>query len=750
MKMHLLLRLSVIVLAFVTHQHEAIAQYVPPYTSIVVPVNKHTDAAKDLYSVQIMTTYVNMQYLHAKFLIDLDAPFIWHDCILQWNIFPGSCPNNTYCTSPVSCEEFQCTDVRTSYSYENSASCPPVTNSSTLPGWGFCTCPVNVINPINGSCGDAQLSYDQFTVNTSDGKNVFTGLYGAYPNAAACAPSSSFKSFPANVTGVMAFSTSPYALPALLFQPLKKIIALCLPSTSSAPGVLFFGTGPYYLLPNSDVDVRSLLSYTSLLKHPDSFGYYIGVTSIVIKQKSIGIPVNSTTKLSTLEPYTTLRNDFKYLRCTCKKYTFISHQHEAISQYVPYAHTSLVAPIRKHIDAAKPLYSVQTILSVGDKLHENLLIDIDAPLTYHACIFTKRIADRDHYCRIEKICRSPLPCNEDPCRDLQNIYTYHNPSCPSITNIPSPPDIGTCTCPVNVLDPVTGLCGLAYANHDAFILHTSKGRQFFKEVFYFFQYASCASSTSFKSFPANVTGVMALSAARYALPTSRGYLVSITQIIAICLPSRLSVRGVLFLGNGPYFFNPQSDIDVTSYLSYTPLLKQPDSFGYFIRVNAIFIKNRSITVPANITTKLSTTDPYTTLRTDIYNSVVKRFSKVTKKIPPAKAIAPFSLCFKTSKYNGTVSLKVPGIDLSLQDGKNWTISTTNSIKQITKNVACLAFIDGGATSEPAIMIGTFQFEDNLVVFDNVNSRFGISSSLLRKQTSCSHFNFTLTDNTYSK
>nr|XP_043625169.1 chitinase CLP-like [Erigeron canadensis] len=433
--MHLLLHLIVIVLAFISHEHRAMAQYVPPYTSIVVPVNKHTDAAKPLYSVQIMTSYVNMQYSHANFLIDIDAPFIWHDCILQWNIYPGSCPNNTLCTSPVSCEEYQCTDVRTTYSYEN-PSCPPVTNSSTLPGWGDCTCPVNVADPVTGSCGEALLNYDEFTVNTSIGKNVFTGLYGAYPNAA-CAPPSSFESFPANVTGVMALSSSPYALPAYLFQPLKKTLALCLPSKSSMPGVLFFGSGPYFLLPNSSVDVRSYLSYTTLLKHPDSFGYFIGINAIVIKQKSIGIPGNFSTKLSTL-------------------------------------------------------------------------------------------------------------------------------------------------------------------------------------------------------------------------------------------------------------------------------------------------------------------DPYTILRTDIYNRVLQIFSRYTVGIPKVSPIAPFGLCFRISTTTHA-GFKFPDIDFNLNDGKKWTISMANSMKQITKDVTCLAFVDGGSTAEPAIVIGTYQYENNFLEFDLENSIFGFSSSLLLKQTSCSNFNFTLTD-----
>ncbi|KAJ0744890.1 putative aspartic peptidase A1 family, aspartic peptidase domain superfamily, xylanase inhibitor [Helianthus annuus] len=385
--MHLLPHLIVVViLAFISYEHEAIAQYVPPYTSIVVPVTKHTDAAKPLYSVQIMTAYVNMQYLHANFLIDIDAPFIWHDCIVQWNIYPGSCPSNTLCTSPVSCEEYQCTDVRTTYSYEHNPPCPPVTNSIAWLGI----------------------------------------LY-----MSACANSSSFESFPANVTGVMAFSSSPYAFPAYLFQPLKRSLALCLPSNSSTRGVLFFGSGPYYLLPNSDVDVRSLLSYTPLLKHPDSFGYYIGVKAILIKNKSIGITGNFSTKLSTLEPYTVLR-------------------------------------------------------------------------------------------------------------------------------------------------------------------------------------------------------------------------------------------------------------------------------------------------------------------TDIYKRVIWAFSVAAIGIPLARPVSPFLLCYRSG-------YKFPNIDFSLEDGQKWTVDMSNSMKQVTQDVACLAFVDGGATAEHAIVIGTYQFEDNFLMFDLENSTFGFSSSLLHEQTSCSNFNFTLTD-----
>ncbi|GKA51001.1 hypothetical protein Tco_0744197 [Tanacetum coccineum] len=50
-----------------------------------------------------------------------------------------------------------------------------------------------------------------------------------------------FHSFPANLSSVMALSSSPYALPTYLSPPLLNILSLCLRSTFSAPVVLFYG-----------------------------------------------------------------------------------------------------------------------------------------------------------------------------------------------------------------------------------------------------------------------------------------------------------------------------------------------------------------------------------------------------------------------------------------------------------------------------------------------------------------------------
>ncbi|EEF45333.1 conserved hypothetical protein [Ricinus communis] len=52
---------------------------------------------------------------------------------------------------------------------------------------------------------------------------------------------------------------------------------------------------------------------------------------------------------------------------------------------------------------------------------------------------------------------------------------------------------------------------------------------------------------------------------------------------------------------------------------------------------------------------------------------------------------------------------------------------------------CLAFVDGGSQPRTPIIIGGHQLEDNLLHFDRANSRFGFSSNLLARSTTCSNF-----------
>nr|XP_043626163.1 chitinase CLP-like [Erigeron canadensis] len=435
---------------------------------------------------------------------------------------------------------------------------------------------------------------------------------------------------------------------------------------------------------------------------------------------------------------------------------FISHVHEAIAQFQP-RYSSFFAPIHKHTDAAVPLYSVQIMTDKRNSPFKptNFFIDVDAPLTWHDCIVKPDIYQGT--CPDNVLCTLAVACDEDLCPELRNSYSSKHPYCQRIRNTTIPPD-GTCPCPIdefiripggycpctnNVNNPLDWPCHAAFLNYDNFFVNTTNGRNPIPDgLDYASTNAACAPSSSFQYFPADVTGVVALSSSPYSFVSSLD-MAWLNKTFSLCLPSTSAAPGIFFYGNGPYYLRPHSDVDVRSFLSYTPLLKHPASFGYFIGVSSIEIKKRSIDIPANATTKFSTFEPYTTLRTDIYNYVIRRFSLVTKQIPPTNPVSPFGLCFNTSTNGTKVGLKVPDINFNLQGGKKWSISTANSMKQITEEVACLAFVDGGATSEHAIVIGTFQFEDNFLLFDLQNSNLGFSSSLLRKQTSCSNFNFTM-------
>nr|DAD33585.1 TPA_asm: hypothetical protein HUJ06_012436 [Nelumbo nucifera] len=79
----------------------------------------------------------------------------------------------------------------------------------------------------------------------------------------------------------------------------------------------------------------------------------------------------------------------------------------------------------------------------------------------------------------------------------------------------------------------------------------------------------------------------------------------------------------------------------------------------------------------------------------------------------------------------------------LVNGVKWTIFRSNSMKQVSVDVACLAFVDGGETADQAVVIGTFQMENNLLEFDLVTSTLVFSSSLFFVKSTCANFNFTL-------
>ncbi|XP_025012067.2 probable aspartic proteinase GIP2 [Ricinus communis] len=139
-------------------------------------------------------------------------------------------------------------------------------------------------------------------------------------------------------------------------------------------------------------------------------------------------------------------------------------------------------------------------------------------------------------------------------------------------------------------------------------------------------------------------------------------------------------------------------------------------------------------------TRISTIKPYTILHTSIFQALVKAFVKAydIKLIPPVVE-PPFGACFPSfSEGSGP---EVPLIDLVLegQGSVYWRIWAANSLVKISSTLTCLGFVDGGADPFTSIVIGGHQIEDNLLQFDLDSSRLGFSSSLFRRNTTCSNF-----------
>ncbi|KAK4425721.1 putative aspartic proteinase GIP2 [Sesamum alatum] len=212
-----LMNLFILFLIFIPY--EASAQ---PYTTLVAPVKK--DAATSLYTIILNS--------NERYVVDLSAPFSWQRCPL---------PNYR----PVACMSTEC--IQAQYLLSPSNCLLPYTKPTRRP----CTCMVTPINPRTESCSLAQLISINLTISWTNGANPTTKITFS-DRYLSCAPASLFNSLPRGIVGLASLSWAPLALPPQFSPPLLGVsrkFAMCLPSTSSGNGVIFFGDGPYNLLP---------------------------------------------------------------------------------------------------------------------------------------------------------------------------------------------------------------------------------------------------------------------------------------------------------------------------------------------------------------------------------------------------------------------------------------------------------------------------------------------------------------------
>ncbi|GLJ09435.1 hypothetical protein SUGI_0109730 [Cryptomeria japonica] len=233
-----------------------------------------------------------------RLVVDITGDYLWVQCR------DGSYNSSTF--RPARCRSAVCSKAGSIACGECYA--PPE------PGCNNNTCGVFPENTVTRTQTSGDLGQDVVALSSTDGKNpgpkVTVPLF-----IFSCAPAFLLKGLAQGVAGMAGLSRGNVALPSQLsgaFSFSRKF-AICLPS-ASAPGVVFFGNGPYVLLPGKDVSQG--LTYTPLVKNPDLPNqYFINVKAVQVGEKNVAIDsaklkIDSEgkggTKLSTVVPYTTV------------------------------------------------------------------------------------------------------------------------------------------------------------------------------------------------------------------------------------------------------------------------------------------------------------------------------------------------------------------------------------------------------------------------------------------------------------
>ncbi|XP_020237786.1 basic 7S globulin [Cajanus cajan] len=394
-------------------------------------------------------------------------------------------------------------------------------------------------------------------------------------------------------------------------------------------------------------------------------------------------------------------------------------------------------PIKK--DPSTNLF--YTSLGIGTPRHNfDLAIDLAGENLWYDC--------DTHY---NSSSYTPIPCGSKSCPDV-GCVGCNGPFKPGCTNN---------TCPSYAINPLAkSIFGSGLGEDFTFISKNQVPRLL----------SGCIEIDGFTSLtndesplyglPQNTKGIIGLARSQLVLPIQLANANKVPTKFSLCLPSS-NKQGFtnLLLGE----LHPQG---VSKFLQTTPLIVNPVSTGaisvkgvpskeYFIDVKAVKIDGHvvnlkpsllSIDNKGNGGTKISTMSPYTELQTSVYKPFLRDFLKKAsdRKLKKVASVAPFEACYDSTTIGNSVSgLVVPTIDLVLQGGLQWTIHGANSMVMVKKNVACLAFVDGG--TEPrmsfvkaSIVIGGYQLQDNLLVFDLASSKLSFSSSLLQHNATCSH------------
>ncbi|GFZ14094.1 eukaryotic aspartyl protease family protein [Actinidia rufa] len=259
-------------------------------SALVLPVTKDASTLQYVTQVAQRTPLVPI-----KLTVDIGSRFMWVDCEQGYN---STSDRKVRCSSPIC--QFQ------------------------LHGCGGNICSLGPDNRVSNTGTGGDVVTDVLAVQSTDGSNPGP-IVSIRRFPFVCGNAFVLQGLASGVTGMAGLGITNISLPAQFASAFKfpNKFALCLSSSTNSPGVIFFGNGPYVLLPN--VDVSEPLVYTPLIKNPvntasgflgeASTDYFIGVKSMKINGKAL--PINKTllaiseegkggTMISTVHPYTVM------------------------------------------------------------------------------------------------------------------------------------------------------------------------------------------------------------------------------------------------------------------------------------------------------------------------------------------------------------------------------------------------------------------------------------------------------------
>ncbi|CAN1768266.1 Probable aspartic proteinase GIP2 [Linum perenne] len=244
--------------------------------ALVLPVSKDPSTLQYIAQINQRTPLVPV-----KLTVDLGGQYLWVDCEQGY-------VSSSY--KPARCRSAQCSLA-----------------NSPKPGCNNNTCGLLPGNTVTETGTSGELGQDVVSIQSTDGSKP--GQFVKVPNLIfTCGSTFLLDGLADGVKGMAGLGRTKISIPSQFSASFSfdRKFAICL--SSSSKGVVFFGDGPYVLLPN--IDVSKSLTYTPLIlnKGDASSDYFIGVESVKINGTLLKINKEGYggTKISTVQPYTVL------------------------------------------------------------------------------------------------------------------------------------------------------------------------------------------------------------------------------------------------------------------------------------------------------------------------------------------------------------------------------------------------------------------------------------------------------------